>query len=563
MVRLTTLLLVAASVSGCTLSQYARQADRAAYGTISSGQEAALGSKPAFDVTYHPLASQTTQPATIRVGEKDIPLAGGAPVKLTLFEALEVACRNSRSFQNRKETLYAQGLALANEQRSWTAPLLDGSADAEGSWSRTGKAGHTTKSTTASVGPTLTQRLAHGGVLALAATLDFATDLLGSQSTVVGSLLEANFTQPLLRGAWRNFAYEDLYRIERDFLFAVFDYERFTQTFAADIVRRYYNVLQLRDLLENEQANIERLKETLALTRVLVKGGQVSPIQQDQAEQNLLDAQIRFERDQQTYRDALDQFKLTLGLPMSAGVEVDYPGALERLKQAGPRAIEFKENEAIGVALTVRPDVLTEEAALRDADRDVEIAADAFLPQLDLELGISAAGTEPHKPGQIQLDEHTRTASLTFHYDIDQTDNRDAYRNAMIARNRAERDLAEFTDTVRLAVRQTYRSLLRSRRSYELQVRNVEIAQRRRKLAALQQKDGEASARDVLEAEEALRSAQNGLTNALISYTTTRLVFLADLGMLGVDEKGQIHERAKPSTFERIEERYPYVIDEE
>ena len=301
----------------------------------------------------------------------------------------------------------------------------------------------------------------------------------------------------------------------------------------------------------------------MTLTRVQVEAGEVKTIQKDRAEQNLLDAQIRFERDQQTYRDALDQFKLTLGLPMSAGVEVDYPGALERLKQVGPKTIEFEENEAIGVALTVRPDVLTEEAALRDADRDVEIAADAFLPQLDLELGISAAGTEPHKPGQIQLDEHTRTASLTFHYDIDQTDNRDAYRNAMIARNRAERDLAEFTDTVRLAVRQTYRSLLRSRRSYELQVRNVEIAQRRRKLAALQQKDGEASARDVLEAEEALRSAQNGLTNALISYTTTRLVFLADLGMLGVDEKGQIHERAKPSTFERIRQRYPYVADEE
>ncbi len=560
MIRLTTWLLVVASVSGCTLSQYARQADRAAYGTISAGQQASLGSKPAFDVGYRPLPAQK---ATLHVGGKSIPLAGGTPVKLTLAEALEVACRNSRSFQNRKEALYTQGLALANERRSWTAPLLGGSADAEEFWSRTGNAGDTTKSSTASVGPTLTQRLAHGGVLALAATLDFATDFLGSQSTVVGSLLEANFTQPLLRGAWRNFAYEELYRLERDFLFAVFDYERFTQTFAADIVRRYYSVLQQRDLLENEQANIERLKETLALTRVLVEGGQVSPIQQDQAEQNLLDAQIRFQRNQQNYRDGLDQFKLTLGLPMSAGVEVDYPGALERLKGVGPKAIGFQESEAIGVALTVRPDLLTQKAAVRDADRNVEIAADAFLPQLDLELGISAAGTEPHKPGRIQLDEHTRTARLTFQYDIDQTDNRDAYRNAMIARSRAERDLAEFTDGVRLAVRQTYRSLLQSRRSYELQVRNVEIAQRRRKLAALQQKDGEASARDVLEAEEALRSAQNGLTNALISYTTTRLVFLADLGMLGVDEKGQIHERAKPSTFERIQQRYPYVADEE
>jgi hypothetical protein len=37
----------------------------------------------------------------------------------------------------------------------------------------------------------------------------------------------------------------------------------------------------------------------------------------------------------------------------------------------------------------------------------------------------------------------------------------------------------------------------------------TEIAVRRRKLAALQQKEGQASARDVLEAEQALLEAQN------------------------------------------------------
>ncbi len=36
-----------------------------------------------------------------------------------------------------------------------------------------------------------------------------------------------------------------------------------------------------------------------ALTRVQVQGGQVSPIEQDQAEQDLLNAQVRFESDQQ------------------------------------------------------------------------------------------------------------------------------------------------------------------------------------------------------------------------------------------------------------------------
>ena len=560
MIRWTTLLLVGVSAGGCTLSDYSRQADRSAYATIASARQNALGGGAPFDVDYRPFAPPEGQAGEpIRIGDKSLPVGGGKPVTITLSEALRVAARNSRSFQTRKEQLYTQGLALANERRSWNWPQLGGTASADGDWSRTEDAGGTTKSSAAAVGPTLTQRLAGGGVLVVAATLDFATDFLGSSGTSVGSLLDANFTQPLLRGAWRGLAFEDLYRTERDFLFAVFDYERFTQTFAADIVTNYYAVLQQRDQLENERSNIERLRQTLALTRVLVEGGQVSPIQQDQAEQNLLNAQIRFEQNQQSYRNTLDQFKLTLGLPMAANVAPDYPAELRRLNEAGPTAIGFEEAEAVAIALAVRPDVLTERSKVRDARRDVEITADDFLPQLDLELSISAPGTETQQPYRVRFHGHTRQAQLTFNYDLDQTDNRDAYRSAMIELAKTTRDLDQFEDNVRLAVRRSYRALLQSRHSYELQKRSVEIALRRRKLASLQQKEGEASARDVLEAEEALRSAQNGLTTALISYTTTRLEFLAGLGMIGVDEKGQIHERAKPFQFDRLRRRYPYV----
>ena len=104
-------------------------------------------------------------------------------------------------------------------------------------------------------------------MLSLAATLNYATAFLGSDSTPIGSLLEANFTQPLLRGAWRGLAYEDQYRLERDFIFRVFDYERFTQTFGAGIFSQYYSVLQQRDRLANEQANIER-----AAARMMQRG---------------------------------------------------------------------------------------------------------------------------------------------------------------------------------------------------------------------------------------------------------------------------------------------------
>ena len=113
----------------------------------------------------------------------------------------------------------------------------------------------------------------------------------------------------------------------------------------------------------------------------------------------------------------------------------------------------------------------------------------------------SAAATPTQAFWATQFDRNRRFARLPLDYDLDQTDNRDAYRRALLAEGRARRNLEAFEDGVRLEVRQAYRSLLQSRRSYELQRRSVVIAIRRTKLARLQQKEGLVPARDVLDAE--------------------------------------------------------------
>jgi len=551
---------VLAAVAGCTPSQYAQQADQDACAVVGEARRYALDDARPFRVDYKPYSpGDANEAASITAGGKVIPLAPDAkPVQITLDECLEVAFRNSRSFQARREELYSAALALANSRRGWDFPLLGGAA--------AGSAGRTVvnRGGEANFGEftpdaTLTQRLAQGGVATLGVSVELLSDLLGWRSTTVGSLLSANFTQPLLRGAWRGLAYEAQYRTERDFLFSVLEYERFTQTFGVGILTQYYAVLQQRDQLENERSNIERLEQTFALTKTLVEGGIRSPIEQDQAEQNLIDAKVRIQRDQQDYRDSLDRFKISLGLPVSARLELNYPGALETLNQVGPKPIPVDEDAALAVAMLTRPDVLRQAAATRDADRDVEIATDAFLPALDVTLGISAPGTGPRDFTRTQFHRHTRQATVAFDYELDQTDNRDAYRNAMLARDQARRGWAEFLDQLRLDIGRSYRSLVQSQNSYALEMRNVEIAKRRRKLAVLQQKEGQASARDVLEAEDAFRRAQNGVTNALISYTTTRLQFLTTLGLVRVDEKGQLHERPEPFKFDRIQKRYRYL----
>ena len=551
--------VLVAVLVGCTPSQYASQADTDAYRTIKQGSERAMGKPEPFGVTYRPFTPKAKEPNTpIMVGEKIIPLFGEKLQKVTLDECLQVASRNSRSFQTRKETLYSSALALANTRRGWDFPLPAGTLTGEASREVVNHGGETNTGA-AGVGASLTQQFVNGGVLTLGLGVDLASDLLGWKSTSIGSALSANFTQPLLRGAGRGLAYEGQYRLERNFLFRVLEYERFTQEFAVSTLTRYYSVMQQRDQLENERENISRLEDTYRLTKTLVEGGLRSQIELDQADQNLLDARVRLTEDEQRYNDSLDRFKITLGLPIEARIELDYPHALKELNRIGPLPMAVAETEAFDVAMQSRPDVLRQASLLRDADRDVEIAADSFKPTLDVTLGVSATNTGPRNPTEIRFGEHTRSAGVAFAYDLDQTNNRDAYRNAMLLRDRSLRTWDEFVDSLRLEIRQSYRSLMQSQQTYKLRLRNVEIAKRRRKLAVLQQKEGEASARDVLEAEDALRQAQNGVTDALVSYTTTRLQFMTTLGLLVVDQKGMLHEREKPFEYDRIRQRYPYL----
>ena len=577
LITLITLVAALACVAGCGF--YAGRADKTAYSSIKGGQNAALGDARDFNVKYSPFKKEPKLNA-IRVGKKiltigKVPQAlleseGGSKqlklddglTKLTLNECLRIAYRSSRDLQDRKEQLFSDALAVANGRRSWDFPLVDLALDGTADHAKV-HAGSETADAAGEGELSITQRFINGGVFTLALALDTATDFVSWHSYSIGSMLDASFTQPLLRGAQRGLAYEEQYRLERDFVLAVFDYERFTQTFGAGIVTQYYNVLRDRDTLENEWANISRLKQTYALTKVQVEVGQASRIAQDEAEQNLLNAQTRLQQSAETYRNSLDALKISLGLPVKADMAVDYPKALNDLldsaKKSGLKALGFDESRAIKTALSVRPDLLTERAATRDAERDVEIAADDFFPQLDLTVGLNAADGKGNRSTTLRWWDHTRTVGATFQYSFDQTDNRDAYRNAMLAAEQANRDLEEFEDNVRLSVRRSYRSLLQSGISYKLQLRSVATARSRRKLASLEQKEGLASTDDVLRAENSLRRAENGLTQAMVTYTTTRLNFLADLGMIEVDDKGELNERKQPFEFERIRKRYTYL----
>lgn len=543
--------LLALALAGCTTKQYSQQADNDAYKVIAQKQDVAFGTTQPFTINYTPFPAGAADDKPMLNGQP-IPMGDQPQRVLSLDECLELACRNSRPFASRKEILYIAALNLANARHQWS--LFSGPLTANANTAATGDGG-ANHSAGGHTGLSFAQQFANGGAASLGAGMNLASDLLGMNSSSLGSALSASFTQPLLQGAWRGLAYESLYRQERDLAFAVLDYQRFTQTFSVTVATRYYQVLQQLDELENERASIKRLEQTLALTRALVQGGQRPRLEQDQAEQNLLNAQVRFTSDTQRYQDSLDNYKLTLGLPIQATIALDAQ-ELQALNERGPAPLAVEESQAVEMAFHARPDVLTQRASLRDAERNVEIAADKFIPGVDLLLNSGVPSTPQRDALNLQFGQHTRGMGLGLNYPLDQTNNRDAYRRAQISQSQTQRAYTEFLDRVRLDVRQAYRQLVQAKESYDLQLRSLTVAQRRRKLANEERKAGLASARDVLDAEDALREAQNGVTAALVTYETTRINFLTTLGLIDVDENGKIHERNEPFRFDRLEGRY-------
>jgi outer membrane protein TolC len=72
-----------------------------------------------------------------------------------------------------------------------------------------------------------------------------------------------------------------------------------------------------------DEANITNLQGFLEIFEGFKEGGDVSQLQVDQVEQQLLQGRTTLLMDQQQYYDAIDRFKLQLGLPVNVPLELD------------------------------------------------------------------------------------------------------------------------------------------------------------------------------------------------------------------------------------------------
>jgi outer membrane protein TolC len=539
-------------------------------GLVYAGN-ASLGSDQLSPIAHwpeanYPQAEPSLDPVLLL--EKDKPL------QLSLLQALQVGARNSFDYQSQKEDVFREALALdleRNEFRNIFVGQVESllSSDTTGAWAESG--------VTNSAGLGVSRKLASGAELGAALAIDLANLLTAGGMSSLGIAGDATISIPLLRGSGKHIVTEPLTQAERNVVYAIYGFEQFKKTFAVDIAAGYLAVLRQLDEVKNSRENYRSLIASTRRSRRLADAGKMNEIEVDQAQQNELRARDRWIRAEESYKRSLDSFKSLLGLPPDAMIELDRAdlekliaptsqimqqiAEQEQLQQsrktppadapielvepsrdnAGP--LEIEGPTAIKLALNNRLDFRVVQGEVYDAQRAVVVAADALGAELTLfgsaELGQRRTITTADLDNaQFRADKAVYSALLTLDLPFERTQERNIYRNSFISLERAVRDVQILEDRIKLSVLNELRDMLQARESLYIQAKAVYVAQKRVKSVNLFLEAGRAQMRDLLEAQEALLSAQNGLTAAVVDYRIAELQLQRDTGLLKVDEKG-------------------------
>jgi len=452
------------------------------------------------------------------------------PEKISLEDAIRIATAYNRSYLTQRDSFFLTALGLGLTRFQFLEPQFAGSI----SYNATDPASLQLTDTT-SLALSGTQRLYTGGTLGVSGGLSQGTalDMNGSRVQNAGGSLAVNFSQPLLRGAGHTIAFEGLTQAERSAVYSARNFEVFRQSFAIDVIARYYTLVAQKKRLANQEQNVARqlygLRKAQARYR-LQRGTQADAFR---AEQNYRDAQNAKLDAQTDYERALDDLKIFLGIPLSSEFDV-----ADEVPEVDPLVVDV--HAAVSAALHNRLDVRTRRDQLQDAERGVRIARNAMLPDLDLSASFSTSPVTGTAIGNLNFGLETFNFGIALELPFNRKAERNALRAALIGLAQDRRSLREFEDGIILQVRDLVRNLRRQLRQIDNDEKTVKTLERRVLQADMDARSGRASNRDFVEANNELTSAQNTLLDKYVAYNTARLRLIQELGLLFVDEEGNI-----------------------
>lgn len=461
---------------------------------------------------------------------EDLYFTSPTAIPLDLQETFRVGQRSSREYQRAVEDYMLAAIRLLIERHRWTPRLFNDTSalltfDSDDSRYRS--------ALTIVNELRVTQRLPFGGTIEAAYVASMAQQLVNrvGDGYTESSQLVLNAEIPLLRDAGM-IAREDLIQAERDVVYAARAFERFRRELLVDLGRDYFNLVAAQNVIANQEARLRSVQRLREQREALVQAGRVAAFEARNVEQNVLRSEATLISTRESYKLAVDRFKVRLGLPVQQDVVVQ-PVSLELPEP------EITVDEAAARALDLRLDYQNDRDRVQDRRRGVEIAKNQILPNLDLTARTFLnPGEEEGRTGRpiYDLDDTDYSFGVTFGLPLDREIERLNLRTALINLQSALRDLERRRDDLIVESRASVREVERSRFALDLQEQAVVINEMR--LKELEIKADEVDAQQRLDAENELLQSRNDRDVALRDLRVAILEYLLATGQMRVKDDG-------------------------
>ncbi len=456
---------------------------------------------------------------------------------LTLDAALTWAVGHAFDYIYAEENFVLACLDLLIEQHLWTPQIAN---EVSAQYQKYESDDAFASSSSAIINDlSITQRLPWGGQVAASYLATFSHLVHGAgsatpdatENNAIGQFtLSASI--PFLRDAGA-IAREDIIQAERNLIYASRAFEEFRRSFYVTVVQSYLALQVQQQELENALDTVTLLERMAERQRALYEAGRARLYDAAESENQALQQRSTVAGQQEAYRLAVDRFKILINYP------VQLPVLIERASFAiSPPNVNLEH--AVQVALGHRLDLQTKRDQLIDERRSVRNALNQLLPDLSLagSLRFGSPDEYYYSFSIPSVEDMESEVSLTLGLPLNRTIERLAVRQAQVALERARREYSEDRDDIAVNVRNAVRTIDASLLSYDIQRKNVAIAEVN--IESIDADPDSYTVIDQTQAIQSLQSARNGRARAFRTVQQSILKYLLDTGQLRVSPDGSI-----------------------
>jgi outer membrane protein TolC len=220
---------------------------------------------------------------------------------------------------------------------------------------------------------------------------NFTNNAFNTFNPSINSILNFQFTQPLLRNGW-------FFPNRAPLVIARRNLDQSNANFAAEVnnnvlqaVAQYWSVVEARGNLEVAKSSMDAAEATYKRDKRALELGALPPLDIYRSESQVASRRVQVIQSEYALKQAEDQLRMTVGLDQDPNIQALDIELTEKPEPEGElRTIDAAT--ALQQALTKRPELDANRAALARDETSIRLAHNHLLPELDLSAQYASNG---------------------------------------------------------------------------------------------------------------------------------------------------------------------------